>query len=147
VEHNRIFPGKRCGKAGESGAGPAFRESSKENVEKSQEWFCSAVCQHGFHLDVYWAVPSREDTKVKDTRNPENGSDKGVLERRRREALKVLAGAGAGLTVVNWAKPVVQAVLVPAHAQMSPYNRTADSDGEFTVRLAAKSGRDDDSTA
>ena len=46
----------------------------------------------------------------------------------RRQVIKVVTITGAIATVVlpsKWAKPVIEAVIVPAHAQSSPHATTA----------------------
>lgn len=79
-------------------------------------------------------------------------SDKGMSglnghDERRRKAMSVVTKAGIGLAVATWSKPIVQSAVLPAHAQTSTYNSASTDEGEFSVRLTARSRNDDDSRA
>ena len=50
-------------------------------------------------------------------------------DRRRRAALKVLAGVGGSVTASQWVKPVMDAVVLPAHAASSGINLPASYAG------------------
>jgi len=41
------------------------------------------------------------------------------VEAGRRQALKAITVAGGGIVATKWSKPVVQSVVMPAHAQTS----------------------------
>ena len=45
--------------------------------------------------------------------------NKDNIEASRRQALKAITAAGGGIVVAKWSKPVVESVIVPAHAQTS----------------------------
>lgn len=76
---------------------------------------------------------------------PTNG-EKGH-DNRRRKAMNVVTQAGIGLAVASWSKPIVQSVVMPAHAQTSSYDSASTDEGEFDVRLTARPRSDDDSRA
>lgn len=84
-----------------------------------------------------------DDTKKAD--KPSNGA-KGH-DKQRRKAMDVVTKAGIGLAVTIWSKPIVQSVVMPAHAQTSPYDSASTDEGEFNVRLTERSRNDDDSRA
>lgn len=48
----------------------------------------------------------------------DNNNDQTNINRRR--AIKVAGAVGGGAIITQWHKPMVQAVIIPAHAQTSP---------------------------
>lgn len=78
---------------------------------------------------------------------PELTNDSKRHDNRRRKVMNVATKAGIGLAVASWSKPIVQSVVLPAHAQTSPYDSASRDEGEFNVRLTARPRSDDDSTA
>lgn len=63
----------------------------------------------------------------------ESSHNRDETDRRRRAALKVLAGAGGVVTASRWLKPVVDAVVLPAHAASSGFNGPANYAGSGTT--------------
>lgn len=78
------------------------------------------------------------DTQVKSTTNDSKNSSE------RRRLLKTLTAGGAVATVTTWHKPIIDAVVLPAHAQTSDpvalsVTAAADTDSGLVVRAAASS--------
>ena len=79
-------------------------------------------------------MPENKDTLPKaDTEENSNSDQSGVLETRRKAVTNIIAGgitAGSAVSF-NWAKPVVNNVVIPAHAKTSTTTTTPCPPGYY----------------
>ena len=72
-----------------------------------------------------------------DTRDKKPGSAEPARDQRRRGVVKGVALGLGGVTLSQWSKPVVETVILPAHAQTSPDGPSiqAAASGSGTLEL------------
>jgi hypothetical protein len=62
-------------------------------------------------------------------------TEKGPISRR--AALRGIALGGGALVITQWKKPVVDAIVMPAHAQVSVFSASGGAGGAFAAAVVA----------
>jgi hypothetical protein len=81
------------------------------------------------------------------TKKPVPAKESGATssDEKRRRLLKGTVATGAIITADKWTKPVVDQVILPAHAQSSPYEMDTSLDSDSGSEFAIKSTSEDHS--